>query len=271
MNVNSANSAAGDVHSNHPRIQEIEREYALLWNRVLIHSAELSSTLDSISASDAIEQKLFENHITGKSGLADILKDLNPTVSVDFAAKALATQAVKNSAVIVSAACIVLGHSLADDILNRCCAYDIELSPDEWFSELNFEKKFSLKQIKERGLQGIIAAELERYKNGVGAKSLPNRADIFFGRVTIRQHKRIPPSDPTYFTLAALKEVDDVRHQIVHNNGTAGQNLITARQYVYFLTEASLVFLRSVGIKHNFKVDPDLVLKGHLDSQSSTV
>jgi hypothetical protein len=65
------------------------------------------------------------------------------------------------------------------------------LAPDEWEAELNFERKITRGELREKGAEGVFSRELQLFERRLGAKSLPARAELLFGHVPIRKHKDI--------------------------------------------------------------------------------
>jgi hypothetical protein len=173
---------------------------------------------------------------------------------MDVIAEALAKQAIQNANVVVSAACVVLGHSLADDVINECAAMDAEFSPNDWLGELNLSRKFTLAELRNRGSDGLFEDELKRYIATFGAKSLPSRVGIFFRLVPVKHNANAPLNDPGRYRTAVLKEIDDLRHDIVHGEGMKRIDPAKTRDRVYFLTEACMTFLRSLGSKQGLDV-----------------
>jgi hypothetical protein len=71
-----------------------------------------------------------------------------------------------NAESVLSAAAIVLAHSNADDVFPGACGLAIELAPDEWKAELNFERKITLGKLREKGAEGVFLSRTA----AVGAK-----------------------------------------------------------------------------------------------------
>jgi hypothetical protein len=55
------------------RKKQVEIQYSRLWHRVIIRSAELTTTLDTLGAAPWIERKLYYDHVSGMSGVAQLV------------------------------------------------------------------------------------------------------------------------------------------------------------------------------------------------------
>lgn len=163
----------------------------------------------------------------------------------------LASQTVLNAAKVLSAACIVLGHSIVDDIFSESCALAIECDPKGWADELNSEKRITLRGVRELGVEGILQEELKRFATQLREKSLPNRAEILFRHAPIAHHSESSKSSPDYFRLSTLKELDDLRHDIVHRSGASRVDISQTIVRIGFFQEAASTAVRTLCNAYN--------------------
>jgi hypothetical protein len=174
---------------------------------------------------------------------------------VAIVAAALASNAIASAGKVLSAACIVLGHSIVDDIVSECCAFAIECDPKGWVKELDSDRRVPLREIQELGADGVLHKELERLAGQLRSKSLPKRAEILFRHAPIVHHPKGSKSDPDYFRFATLKELDELRHDIVHRGGVARVDVSKTANHVDFLHQAAATAVRSLWTACNCEVD----------------
>jgi hypothetical protein len=225
---------------------------AELLHRVMTSQATMSSAHELPKVSDALKERVIQGHLAGESGLLAMFSQLTVPESFDPAkeipriAKQMAEQTAVNLEVIISAAITVLSHSTADDVFTGACELSMDLAPKDWISELNLERKISLRSLIENGSEAVLADQLRSFRGQLGSKSLPARAEIFFRHVPLQHHQSIPKRDPAYFRLSTLKEADDLRNLIVHGSRLPRIDPILSKNTMLFLHEAALVAIRSV-------------------------
>ena len=96
------------------------------------------SSASQLEVSQA-EEAAFRRNLSNGSMLrqiidAGVVKGVSSEYEEGVAriARMLASQTVLNAAKVLSAACIVLGHSIVDDIFSESCAFAIECDPKGW-------------------------------------------------------------------------------------------------------------------------------------------
>ena len=120
---------------------------------------------------------------------------------------------------------------------------------------MNLDKKIKLADLLENGIEGMFAMELEQLKIKVARKSLPVRAELLFRHVPIRKHSEIVSWESSYYRGARLKEVDDLRHEIIHGSGLPKITMSDSRAASEFLHEAAYTALRSLAYKFDLPLD----------------
>jgi hypothetical protein len=163
---------------------------------------------------------------------------------------------------VIAAAVIVLSHTTADDVFTGACELALAIEPSKWIHELNLDRTFTLKTLNEKGQQGVLALELERFRKRLPAKSLPSRAELFFRQIHIIHNPMFKSTDPQYFRLSALKDADDLRNGIVHGSGLPRVDLERSKNTMLFLHEAATTALRSLGNAYRLPLDYQLLVKG---------
>jgi hypothetical protein len=229
---------------------------ARLLRRAMNSHATMSSALELPRVTDVLKERITRSHLTGESFLLSVFSELKvpdsfvPSRDIPQIAKQMAEQSAVNLELIISAATVVLSHSTADDVFTGVCEMAMELSPNEWISELKQERSVPLRLLIEKGREGVIADELASFRSRLGNKSLPGRAEMLFRHIAVQQHKNIPQGDPAYFRISALKEADELRNSIVHGSGLPHIDRNQSKNAMYFLHEAAFVALRSVVVAY---------------------
>ena len=229
-----------------------------LFHRVMLSRAIVSSALELRGVLGELEMKMRHHHASGVSGVKDLLTEHKIIVPIEegkpfdveevmpLIAKGLAKQAAVNAEKVISAAVVILSHSIADDVFTEVCKLAIDLDPAKWIPLLELERKVTLRSVKEKGADGIFEEELQRLKSRMGGKSFPNRAKILFERVPIQMNPQILRTDPDYFKLSQLKEVDELRVKLVHSNGLPEIDPEAGNKFAGFLHEAASTAVRSL-------------------------
>ena len=218
--------------------------------------------------SSVLKERVLRDHVAGATGLRSLLSEISPVPPYDPVkdferiAEILAEQSAVNGEMVIAAAVVVLSHSMADDVFTAACDLAIELAPAEWVSELNTERSVTIKVLKEKGKDGVLAMELARFRKQLPAKSLPNRAELFFRHVPIRHNPAFKSTDPPHFRQSALKEADDLRNSIVHGSDLPRISLELSGNTMLFLHEAAVTAMRSLAYSYSIPLDTTVLLTG---------
>jgi hypothetical protein len=145
----------------------------------------------------------------------------------------------------------------ADDIFTGVCQLATELDPDDWIAELNPDKTITVRDLIDKGRDGVLEAELTKFGKRLGNKSLPTKAELLFKHVTIRQHKDNLPSSAEYFRASELKIADDLRNEIIHGGVLPHIPVSRALAITMFLHEAASTAIRSIGFAYPLSLDED--------------
>ena len=210
----------------------------------------------------AAGEAIFEDQIMADSVLRQVLasgalKTVDPAPDVGTLARLVAAQTVANAEKVMAAACIVLAHSIVDDIFTECCLLAIECDPNGWVHEIDPDRKLSLRDLKSKGEKAVMAQELEKLGRQLGGKALPNRAEILFRHAPVAHQPTIATTDPRYFRLSTLKELDGLRHGVVHRGGLTQLDAALTIDRVAFLLEAAATGIRSVSNAYHVGADRD--------------
>ena len=235
----------------------------------MISFSTINSALDIIRYSAGLKHQVFQSHVLGKTALRELLSQLKPAGGVDpvrdfdqIAAK-ISEQSTVNAEMVISAAAIVLAHSTADDVFTAVCKIAILARPAEWISELNLDRKVTLRDLTEKGQGKVFEEQLKALGSQLSAKSLPNRAEILFRHLPIKENKNIKDTDPEHFRMSRLKELDELRTRIVHGSGIQPAiPLKEGRQGSSFLYESACTAMRSLGTAYSIPLDTTLALLG---------
>jgi len=228
----------------------------------------MAAALELPTMSSELKQRVFRAHVAGKTGLRSFLSELStdppydPVKDFERIAGLLAEQRAVNGEMVIAAAVVVLSHSMTDDVFTAACGLAIELGPTGWIPDLNPDRHVTLKTLREKGAEEVFRLELERFRRLLPAKSLPNRADLFFRHVPIRHDTIYTSKDAEYFQQSKLEEADELRNGIVHGSGLPQIDLELSRNTMLFLHEAALTALRSLAYAYKIPVDATALLGG---------
>ena len=236
------------------------RRVARLWNRTIMSVATVFSALDIADAVPALEDQVARAHEAGQTGVSDALSELkvinplDPMKDLSHVSRMLAKQTVINAETVIAAAAVILSHSTADDVFTEACRLAIILDPEKWKSLLDLDRFVKLRDLNDKGQEGVFNTEIESLRKNIGNKSLPTRANLLFGRVPIMQHPQTASTDPSYFNESALKEVDELRKRIVHGGQLPRLSIADSRRRTLFLHEACYTALRSLLVSYKLPV-----------------
>jgi len=248
------------------RLLAASKKYSALLRRTIVSQSIMSSALQIPKASDALKEVVLYKHQSGLTGLQSLVREMTPTEAVDPVrdfdkiAEVLAQQAAVNGENLIAAFVVVLSHATADDVLTGACELAMDLDPGGWIPDLNMERKVSLATILEKGASGVFASELEKLRQQLSGKALPNRAEQFFRHVKIRHHPMFDPADFRYFRVSRLKEADELRNRIVHGSGLPEIDLELATQTMLFLHEAATTAMRSLASAYRLPIEWSILL-----------
>ena len=262
------NAEAQAGTSDHATAAELNTRLSELILRIAISQSIVGSALEIPKSFDVVQERSFESHRSGQSGILDILlegkiiKEVSSKDEFDPFLKALALQTTVNAEMVISAAVIVLSHSTTDDVFTAACQIAIDLAPKEWISELNLKRTVSLEVLREKGADRIFTDELRSYRDRIAGKSLPTRADLLFSHVPIILHSGIPREDAAYFRTSKVKEMDELRHDIVHAEALQRVRLKDGTEAALFLHEAAQTALRSLARRFSLTPQQQVLFKG---------
>jgi hypothetical protein len=234
----------------------------------------MSSALEIPKASSALKDIVRYEHRAEVTGLRSLLKEMMPTETretvreFDEIVEFLSQQTAVNCERIIAAAVVVLSHSTADDVFTAACELAIELDPATWIPELDMKRTVPIGLLKQKGLSGVFADELERLRRKIPRMSLARRAELFFRRVTIRHHPMFGPADVRYFRLSKLKEADDLRNSVVHGSGLPQIELDLSSSTMLFLHEAAITAMRSLATSYRLPVEWTILLGREAEGMS---
>jgi hypothetical protein len=242
------------------------RQCAELLRRVVFSQSMLTSALEVFATSGAFKEQSLSGVPAGKSSLRSLLQEIaspettDPGIDFDKITDALVLQTAVNGENVIAAAVIVLSHATADDIFTVACESAIELDPASWFSELSMERKVPLSLLRDKGPAGVFALELDKLRQQISERSLPNRAELFFRHVKIRHHSMFAPADIQYFRQSRLVEAENLRSNILHESGLPQIDLELGKQIMLFLHESALTALRSLAFAYRLPVEWSILL-----------
>ena len=256
--VKRATSMNSSAPPPNPKIESASRRCGELFHRVTLSQAIVTSALEVPRVSAELTEKVRQSHLSGESGVRDVLtryklivpieagQPLEPEKVLPLLADGLAKQAAVNVEMVISAAVVILSHSIADDVFTEVCKLAIDLDPAKWVPLLNLQSKITLESLRNKGFDGVFEEELQRFKAQLGGRSLPNRAKLLFQQIPIQMNQSIPKGDPMYFSVSKLKDADVLRHDLVHGNGLPHIEPTSGTVCAGFLHEAAHTALRSV-------------------------
>jgi hypothetical protein len=244
------------------------RRYSELMCRVIVSQSMITSVLELPKASKTFNEQILAESSTGRAGLRTLLEQTTSpeaaeaAIDFDGIADTVARQTSLTGAELITAAAIVLSHSMADDIFTAACESAVELDPASWIPELSMERKVPLSLLRDKGPAGVFAHELDKYRQLLPGRSLPSRAELFFRHVKIRHHSKIGPADVRYFRQSRLVEADNLQNNILHSGAMPQIDLELGQQIVLFLHEAAITALRSLAAAYRLPVQWNILSTG---------
>ncbi len=117
------------------------------------------------------------------------------------------------------------------------------------------DRKVTLGEVRDKGTDTVFEDELRKLIAQLKNKSLPSRADILFRKAPIVHNTKTAASE--YFRLSTLKELDELRHDIVHRGGLSRIDVALTKDRLAFLLEAASTAIRSVAVAYNVGIDKE--------------
>jgi hypothetical protein len=242
------------------------RQCAEHLRRIVFSQSMLTSALEVFATSGAIKEQILSEVPAGKSSVRSLLQEIaspepsDSGIDFDEITDTLAPQTAASTENVIAAAMIILSHATTDDIFTAACESAIELDPASWFSELSMERKVPLSLLRDKGPAGVFALELDKLRQQLSERPLPNRAELFFRHVKIRHHPMFQPADVQYFRQSRLVEAENLRNNILHEGGLPQIDLELGKQIMLFLHEAALTALRSLASAYRLPVEWNILL-----------
>lgn len=242
------------------------RQCAEHLRRIVFSQSMLTSALDVFATSGAIKEQILSEVPAGKSALRSLLQGIaspepaDSGIDFDELTDTLAPPTAASTENVIAGAMIILSHATTDDIFTGACESAIELDPASWFSELSMERKVPLSLLRDKGPAGVFALELDKLRQQLSERSLPNRAELFFRHVKIRHHAMFQPPDVQYFRQSRLVEAENLKNNILHESGLPLIDLELGKQIMMFLHEAALTALRSLASAYRLPVEWNILL-----------
>jgi len=214
----------------------------------------------------AAAEDIYQQHISSDALRAvlrrGVIKGEGAAVpDMSTIAKAMTSRTLANGERVLAAACIVLAHSLLDDILTDGCLLAIECDSQGWSAEINPARTVTVRDLRARREAGVLAEELEKLGGQLKNKSLPSRAEVFFRRVHIAQRRDIQKTEPSYFRLSTLQELDELRHGLIHRGELKNLDAAQTSDRVWFFQETANTVVRSLAYNYDLAVDRDTLMK----------
>jgi hypothetical protein len=248
------------------RLLAASKRYSAVLRRTIVSQCTMSSALEIPKLSDAPKDVVPYQHQSGNTGLQSLLRETTPSEAVDPVrdfdkiAEILAQQTAVTGERVIAAAVVVLSHATTDDVFTAACELAVDLDPGAWIPDLNMERKVTLATIREKGTSGVFASELDKLRQQLSSKALPNRAEQFFRHVKIRHHPTFDPADFRYFRVSKLKEADELRNSIVHGSGLPEIDMDLSTRTMLFLHEAAITALRSLASAYRVPMEWSILL-----------
>lgn len=152
----------------------------------------------------------------------------------------------------VNAASIVFMHSALDAIVTDLCQVSALIAPDDWFKYIK-NKEVSFKKIKNSSYEETYLNELDNFIKKIDNKSLIERTQILFS--LCQPSKNFQIKSDFSFKQDQLKEIDSLRHEIVHDNGILS-SVENVEDKVNYLLNTGVHLLGMINKKYDVKLNP---------------
>lgn len=156
-------------------------------------------------------------------------------------------------------AALVFSHSILDSIAFDCCKISSLVAPEDWEAQVG-KRKVVLSEVKGQDYGQLLRARIEEYLVQLERESLLKKIDTL--------HKKCWQETEITgyaFDSVRLKELDDLRHEVVHGL-TGPKELPRGLDDIDYLQKTSLHLATSVLRKYNltfpqeYVANPKLVL-----------
>lgn len=162
----------------------------------------------------------------------------------------------------VNAASIVFMHSALDAVVTDLCQISALISPDDWFKYIK-NKEVSFKKIKSSSYEETYINELDDFIKKIDHKSLIERTQILFS--LCQPSKDFQIKSDFSFKKDKLKQIDNLRHEIVHDNGILS-SVENVEDKVNYLLNTGLHLWGMIHEKYDLKINPLYIFKDYTDN-----
>lgn len=148
----------------------------------------------------------------------------------------------------IDSSALVFMHSALDDAVLQCCRATMLCDPDAWEPRVA-EKKLALKDLKQRDYREVRRRLLDDYCKELDRRSLPHKVEMILGVLK-------PEKGEWDIAIEDLREVDDLRNEIVHELGP--QQIPQCSKHLGLMERAVFTILFKVWITYPQSMDPEL-------------
>lgn len=197
----------------------------------------------------------FEKMFTDRSRFIEYIGGLDGLASL------MTARTIKDFRKAVDAASLVFTHSILDDASLGYCRVSAIVSPQDW-ERFVIKKQISLedmKSMKATGFGEVLKKKVFEYID----KELENQSLIF----KIDRLYEICQPSPGFsgirdykFERDRIKQLDDLRHDIVHGDGPV-KELPNGEGDIEYLGKTTVHLLTLVNFKYDVKLNPLVLLK----------
>lgn len=152
------------------------------------------------------------------------------------------------------AAALIYSHAILEDVLVRLCELSIKIDPQPWLAIIS-DRKVAVGDAISKSVDDVKADALGRYAKDFERFTLLDKCQTLMGVLRPKTCKRVVPKYS--FSLPKLKQLDSLRHDMIHRTKFGARKGRLRDQHEYLLRTAEF-FIALTQRKYNFKRLPSV-------------
>lgn len=230
------------------------------WGFVTTFRTTATKALTEIRGSLAIEQQRTINDFLNSAEAKQIFLPINPDAppsdkegKQEFVSSlsALVTNAtIVSTQTAVDTASIVFCHSVVDAAALDYCRVIALCAPEDWEGDFS-DRKIKLAEFKNATYEEIFKDKLEKFLTEIEGFSLLKKAERLF--LKCRPPTDFAPMQDYKYDPERLKEIDDLRHEIVHGD-RCDKGVSNVEDDLGYMFQTAFYFMGLVHHRYGLKV-----------------
>ncbi len=217
------------------------------------HSAALEATLKQT-------EQVARDHLSNPSFGTD--EDRRPYLeNLETHVRRAALSTMKYARATAEASCIVLAHSMLDAAVLDYCRVSAMMNAEDWRPWVD-DDKFTLRQLRETDIDGLLTEAVARFVKKLNNKSLLNKTEALqkvcqAGSTEIRENYK--------FEGERIRRIDDLRIAIVHKEAF-GSRIPTLADDLEYLWQTNLYLSGLVTHRYGLQLGPEAFLPASVEA-----